>query len=235
MLAIGSALVGGCAPDARVDLNLRRSAGPAPAVTLADIYPLSLDPAAFVDQDGRSVAREFRRSDGDGVELVESLVESGAVVSRVALGRVRDGGVVIHETVRAERDLRTRFDPPMVFAPTGLSPGESLEQTLRVETFGLDDPERSTGQGTGVHTLTRLDDAFAPGETPVAVFRSSLELRIGPALVSTTTEYALSPGIGLVRRASVRSVRVFGLVVERESESLRREDSPSSGDSADSP
>jgi hypothetical protein len=235
MLAIGSALVGGCAPDARIDLDLRRPAAPDGVISLDNVYPFTVEPATFVDQDGRSVVREFRRPGADRVELVESLVESGTVVSRVTLGRSGDGGVVIHETVRAGRDLRTRFDPPMVFAPAGLAPGESLEQSLRVETFGLDDPERSTGQGEGVHTLSRLDDAFTPGGAAVTVFRSSLELRIGPALVSTTTEYALSPGVGLVRRASVRSVRVLGLVVERESETLRREDSPWSGDSADTP
>lgn len=235
MLAIGTALVGGCVTESRVDLDLTRATGPRGAVALDDIYPLLRDRTGFVDGRGRRVVREFRPAGPGRFELLEILDDSRETLSRVALSRSDDGGVVVHETVRTERGLRTRFDPPMVFTPAALSPGETLVQSLRVETFGLDDPERSTGDGEGEHTLTRLEDAIAPDGTRVAVFRSSIELRLGPAFVSTTTEYALSPGRGLVRRASVRSVRVFGLVVERESESLRLEDSPSSGDSADRP
>lgn len=234
-LAIGTALLGGCAPDARVDLDLARPSVSQDALALDNLYPFTLARTLHIDQDDRAIAREFHQAGHDRVDLVETLVESGEVVSRVLLSREGDGSVVIHETVRTRRDLATRFDPPMVFAPVGLAPGESLEQSIKVETFGLDDPQRSTGRGEGGHTLTRLDDASTPDGIRVAVFRSSLELRIGPASVSTTTEYALAPGAGLAERASVRSVRVLGLVVERESESLRREDSPSSGDSADTP
>ncbi len=216
------------------------------AVDLARVYPFDLPPLAFTlaETDGTTTAivREFRPLPDGRTELVERDETTGTVRSRVVLSRTASGDVVIHETATPARDLLTRFDPPMLFLSAGLRPGETIEQPLRVETFTLDDPPKPKGGGDGTLTLTRTPDrAQTPNsKRSWAVLESTLRAKIGPATVETFSVYELeatggaSPG-GLRGRVAERTVRVFGLVIERESETLTGINSPAAAETADTP
>lgn len=239
--------IAGCAPrGVPTTIDPARSLEVDSAVDLAGAYPFDLPPTRFtlVNHEGARipVVREFRPRAEGRTELVERDETTGEVRSRVVLSRAAGGDVVIHETATPARDLLTRFDPPMLFLPAALAPGETFEQSLRVETFTLDDPPRPKGAGDGTLTITRAPDR-AEASNPSrswAVLESTLTARIGPATVRTHSVYALEPASdarpgscgGLRGRDATRTVRVLGFVVERESETL---DSPESAETADTP
>ncbi|MGP1310685.1 MAG: hypothetical protein ACTS27_10850 [Phycisphaerales bacterium] len=215
-------------------------------IDLAAAYPLDAAPTRYAagpsSETDDAIRRVFTALHDGRVELTETSAATGELRSRVILSRNGQGDVVIHETARPARDLLTRFDPPMLFAPAGLLPGETVEQTLRVETFTLDDPPKPKGAGEGTHTLTRRADRAMPLEPGDhwAELESRLRVRIGPASVESTSTYLLNAetgtnGPGLRLRRSARTVRVLGFVVEDEAETLRRVGSPAAGDSADTP
>lgn len=219
-------------------------------VDLAASYPFDLPALGFslVEPDGKTTAivREFRpRTDGL-TELVERDKTTGETLARVVLSRSASGDVVIHETATPDRNLVTRFDPPMLFLPAGLAPGESVEQTLRVETFTLADPPKPKGAGDGTLTITRAPDRAEAWNhaRSWAVLEATLTAHIGPATVETVSVYQLEPMAGtapggLRGRSSTREVRVFGLAVERASEVLSgfhgSVNSPEKTESADTP
>lgn len=222
---------------------------PGPPVDLGSTYPLAPGVRRYwlggPDEPGEWTERAVRALSDGRVELVES-TRAGETLSRVTLSRTPEGSVVIHETARPARNLLTRFDPPLLFAPAGLAPGETAEQTLRVETFTLDDPPRPRGAGTGAHVLTREPDRVSPADPSQrwATLESRLDIRFGAARVRTVSRYLLDapPGAGLRERAAVRTVRVLGVTVEEEHERLSRfstsdppVDSPRSAEPADSP
>jgi hypothetical protein len=217
------------------------------AVDLTAAYPLDLPPTRYslVGDDGETTTlrREFTRLDDGTVELLERLDSTDEPVSRVVLSRLANGDVVIHEIVRLQDARIMRFEPPMLFAPAGLMPGETIEQSLHIETYGLTDPRRAS-VGKGSLTLTRAKDRANASEPdhPWAVLEARLTARVGPATIETVTVYLLEPASaaergGLRERASTRTVRVLGIVIERERESLvglsPRGDSPESTGSAD--
>jgi hypothetical protein len=200
-------------------------------VDLARVYPFDLPPTRFrlIDGDGEyiPIVREFRPLADGRTELVERNETTGEVRSRVVLSRTASGDVVIHETATPARNLLTRFDPPMLFLPATLMPGETLEQTLRVETFTLAEPPKPKGAGDGTLTIRRMPDraeVLYPGRS-WAVVKSTLTALIGPATVETNSTYELepatdaSPGGQRGRRVS-RKVRVLGFVIESEFETL---------------
>ncbi len=216
------------------------------AVDLRDAYPFDLPPAEFtlINDNGQRmvIVREFRPREDGRTELVERNKTTGEMRSRVVLSRTASGDVVIHETATPARNLLTRFDPPMLFLPATLAPGDRIEQDLRVETFTLDDPPRPKGAGDGTLTIRRAKDQANAWDLtrPWAVIEATLTARIGPATVETISVYSLEPDPGGLRgRSSVREVRVFGLVVERESEALSGFHgpihSPGQAESADTP
>jgi hypothetical protein len=218
------------------------------AVDLAASYPFDPPPIAFwfVDDEGEAtvVQRAFEAREDGLVDLVERYESSGEARTRVALSRLANGDVVIHEIVQHSGDRITRFDPPMLFAPADLLPGETVEQSLRIETFTLDDPPKPNGTGQGSLTLTRAKDRANTSmpDHPWAVLEARLTARVGPATIETVTVYSLEPASatargGLRERASMRTVRVLGIVLEREREALSeldpRDESTGSVGSAD--
>ncbi len=222
----------------------------ASAVDLARAYPFDLPPGRFTltDADGEyiPIVREFRPLPDGRTELVERNETTGEVRSRVVLSRTASGDVVIHETATPSRDLHTRFDPPMLFLPAGIAPGETIEQTLRVDTFTLDEPPSPKGAGDGTLTIRRASDRAEASNLARswAVLESTLTARIGPATVETNSTYALEPATdaspgGLRTRSAARTVRVLGFVIEREIETLADPGdpihSPEGAGSADTP
>lgn len=206
-------------------------------ILLPDAYPLDAPERTYVVERGpdagKSLRRAFTRRDDGLIELRETLLETGEVVAIVVLSTDEAGGVVVHETGRPRRDLLTRFDPPMLFAPHGLAPGESTTQTLRVTTHPMSDPSRVRDRGEGTLELSRAEDRVEVGGEGVAfaTITSTLRLRLGIASVESVSVYSLSERgssdaggsalAGLRARSSAREVRVFGIVAEREEESIR--------------
>lgn len=206
-------------------------------ISLPAAYPLDAPERTYrVDQGpdaGKTLRREFIRRDDGLTELRETLAESGETVAIVVLSIDDRGGVVVHETGRPRRDLLTRFDPPMLFAPSSLAPGETTTQTLRVTTHPMSDPSRVRDRGEGTLELTREEDRVEIGResAPFATVTSTLRLRLGVASIESVSVYSLAlPGTsdaggparaGLLARSSARTVRVFGIVAEREEESIR--------------
>jgi len=244
MLGVLGAMLGGCAstapaPGARA---LEGDATPVALVDLARAYPLDPRTEAYVDADGRPVERAFRSLGAGRAELLETV--EGEAPTRVMLSRTPEGDVVIHETARPSRNLLTRFEPPLLFLKASMAPGETVEQRVRVETLTLDDPPGPRDRGEGVLTLTRLADRTPTGRDGAggawATLDAVLTLRLGPATVRSETRTTLdepsgaSPG-GLRSRDAARTVRVFGLVVERERDALRRANSSGAGDFVDTP
>lgn len=232
------ALGPGCAsspPDAVEERGgLAASSGWSP-IDLALAYPLDASAREYEivegGDSGATLRREFvARSDGL-TELREVNARTGETLSIVTLSRDERGSVVVHETVRPRRDLITRFDPPLLFAPAGLAPGQTVTQSLSVTTHTIADPSRTRDRGEGSLELTRGEDLIAEGErAPFATLTATLRLRLGVASVESVTVTTLGVGDlgpadpsrrGLRSRDSSRTVRVLGLVVEREREAIR--------------
>lgn len=229
----------GCADSPRLPDAQTPSAAiesPDAPLDLRRLYPLDPVNDRYTLDGERGIVRSFRALTDGRVELTETDAQTRETLGRVVLERTEAGDVVIHESARPARDLLTRFDPPMIFAPADLQPGETIEQSLGVRTFTLDDPPRPKSSGTADHALTRAADMADPAHPDArwAVLESTLRIRLGPAQVESVSRSSLDSR-GLRAREASRVVRVFGLAVERESERLTRVDSTPSRDSADTP
>ena len=104
-------------------VEMRAEESTLPPIDVAGAYSLHLPSKRYrlgsLYEHGEWISREFESVGNGRVELVESR-DTGAVLSRVVLSRTEAGDVVIHETSRPARNLLTRFEPPMLFAPASI-------------------------------------------------------------------------------------------------------------------
>ncbi len=156
--------------------------------------------------DGSELAWEVRRwlIAGKGKEGGEG---EGRPKTQETFVLTADGSVALAESVNHGESVVVVFEPPMVVAPAGLTPGESFTQQVRMSVYPIGS-DRQTPQTAGDATqeVTYVGDERirtpAPGPEdgawPSRHLRSVLTVQLGPAQVRNELHQWLVDGVGIV-------------------------------------
>lgn len=170
---------------------------------------------------------------GSGLEVVSLTFDEGAdpatdtpIESRyLSLARAADGSILLVSS--AEGGRTTHFDPPLIFMPASLTPGQEFENATSARVVGENGREQTSGRAT--RRITYVGDAASLGDsaeaqaatgvagTPSAfadqhlrVVSASLDMDLFPARVITTTTYWVGAE-GILREQQTTRITVLGV------------------------
>ncbi len=135
--------------------------------------------------------------------------------------RAGSGLIVMGIMLNPERRVFSIFDPPLVVFPTVLEPGAPFTQTVSMKV--TDERGRPKEQGTVTLETTLVaqqDLSLAGRSVETARVRSVFRANLKNARILRTTDRWHVPGVGPVMEHFNEEVRVFGLVVERTSQTF---------------
>lgn len=170
----------------------------------------------------------FTRNEGDDDFEVRRVVSGNDELRTFRIERLSDGSLLGETSIRLDEgvgvvilenlseDIKSRFAPYAIVAPTTLSAGETVEQAFAVRTTGR---PLTSGRGEGTTTLTGVGRQVI--ETPAGridafVVEYALSFGIGPARIALEQRSWIDPderGLGLIAEEGTERVRVFGLTV----------------------
>lgn len=180
------------------------------------------------DDEGRSGHRVVTPSE-DGSCTVAWHVGAADTNARHVnhLKRRDDGALVVTRMPNRERDVVTRFDPPLVHAYASLTRAEERSQDVTLLVADFDEPDKVTRRGSSTSTVSYLGGLRTTrnGEGVIALLvRTTLVSTFGPAKVNRTTDRWFIQGEGFIGETYTETVRVFGVVTENRSQETWRED-----------
>lgn len=230
-----SCLLTGCAiapPDTPSDLG---SAG-AP-MTPQTTYPQLLDAidrgvsesSSYSIVSGLSAGDNLKRSIEPGrsassgsAALVTWRIEGAEAPQQVAtVLRLEDGALATERMVSFDRDVVTRFTPPLMLFPAALEQGVPVATDVEMEIASIDSPDRVTRTGTGTFVIELMGTESLQTEAGERVkalrVRTTLDSVFGPARVVRYTDrwFRARPPYRVVGERFEETVRVFGLVTDR--------------------
>lgn len=135
------------------------------------------------------------------------------------LDRGADGAILL--TTSAEGERTTLFEPPLVFMPPSLAPGDTFEASTDARVVNSKGREQASGHATRSVTYqgdqtpeAALQSTGQPGEAlstePLRIVRATLELDLFPARVLTTTTYWIDTH-GIRREQQTTNVWILGV------------------------
>jgi hypothetical protein len=128
---------------------------------------------------------------------------------RLVMARAADGSVLLVSSTVGSRT--TTFDPPLVYMPPALRPGEPFEHATQAEVVG--ESGRRQAGGRAVRRLEYLGDEGGDGVDGAGglrVVQAELDLDLFPARVVSSTTFWVD-GRGIVRERQVNRVWVLGV------------------------
>ncbi len=145
-----------------------------------------------------------------------SLESAGQTVRTLTLQRDPDGSTALVTLAEPAAGRTLSFDPPLLMMPAQLQAGQVLEdEATATET---DDAGRTkrTGQAT-----VRIEPTNPPQfahTVPTHGILRTLQIKMGPALIERQTTIAVIAPHIWAGEHSTRTVKVFGLTVDRDEE-----------------
>ncbi|MEM1166856.1 MAG: hypothetical protein AAGI30_11265 [Planctomycetota bacterium] len=139
------------------------------------------------------------------------------VRERLLIAR-EDGSVVVPRMHNTSRRLITIFDPPILFLPGPLEPGQRIEQEVELTVRPASEPDRIEREGTGTLTIESVgqQEVTIDGQTErISLIRTTFESDFGVARVQRQTEWWIGRRDGLIAVREDEEVRVLGFVSER--------------------
>jgi len=135
--------------------------------------------------------------------------------------RAGSGLIAMGIMLNPERRVDTTFEPPLVIFPAVLDPGSPFTQTVSMKVTDERGRPKEQGSATIETTLLARQHLTLAGRTVETervrtVFRANLK---NARIVRTTDRWHI-PGVGPVMEHFDEEVRVFGLVVERTSQTF---------------
>ena len=208
-------------------------------LTADELYPLI---TSAIDE-GKGASMAFRILSGDdkgdtGHRVVEATDDNTCTVAWHVgdpeneprhtnhLERDARGNLIVTKMPNRERDVVTRFDPPLIHARPETTRAEERSQDVKMLVADYEDPDDIDRRGSSTNTITYLGDATTTmnGETVTAMLvRTTLVSTFGPAKVNRTTDRWFVPDRGLVGESYTETVRVFGVVSEEREQEIWRD------------
>lgn len=131
------------------------------------------------------------------------------------------GAINMARMLNLERGVITTFDPPLVIFPDALTPQSPFTQTVDMKVTTEKGNPKERGKASLEMTLTARQDITISGQTLAAdVVRSVFSADLQNAKVQRITDRWHVPDRGVVMETFEEQVRVFGLVVERTSQTI---------------
>jgi len=231
-LILAAVLLGACASPPHAPSNLSTPACP---LIAADLFP---DRRQHKRYDAAQPDTPFIRRTltpapdtgaGPGLEVrsltfnadSDPAVDTPVESRFLSLARATDGAILL--VTSSEGGRTTHFDPPLIFMPASLEPGQQFEHSTTARVVGENGREQTSGRATRHVTYSGDAEAVDSGESgeaatasllarpgPFRVVSARLDMDLFPARVVTTTTYWVNAA-GIVREQQTTAVTVLGL------------------------
>ncbi len=144
-----------------------------------------------------------------------SLESEGQTIRTLTLQRGPDESTALVTLAEPGAGRTLSFDPPLLMMPAQLTAGQIVED----EATATETDDSGRVQRTGRATV-RIEPAPVPefAESASHAIRRTLQIRLGPALIERQTTIAIAPPDTWMGERSTRTVKVFGLTVDRDEE-----------------
>lgn len=215
ILLIPCALLAACAPHKPIPVaNLAPASSPLHAADVFPNHPQSKHYAA-VEPGAPFILRTLTPTPDGGLDVHSRIFTAGSDPTRdtpiedriLRLSRAPDGAILLISS--AEADRTTLFEPPLIYMPTLLAPGQTFESATDARVVNAAGRQQSSGRAT--RRLTYAGDQATP-DAP-RILQGQLELALFPARVLTNTTFWVTPE-GIIREAQRTDIRIFGLPAE---------------------
>lgn len=136
-------------------------------------------------------------------------------------------GLVMSEITNDDRDVITRFDPPLTMFPGKLRRGETYTQKVAMTVHPADTPERIQNRGTGtVEIALDMKQAVqtAGGAVETVRVKTVFTTDLGVAKVVRTTYAWFEPGVGLIAERFEENIRALLVPLESSGQTIIRQE-----------
>jgi len=181
-------------------------------------------------EEGERLRMTITPGDEDGHWLmVRRMIQSDEIVRTDRFRRGEDGEAILLATVEHDRDLVTRFDPPLRILPRTLPPDESRTSDASLTVRPVRDPStiRHSGEGGFRIELMGRERIEAGGET-IEAYRvhTRLTVDLGVAQGVFEADRWWAEGVGLVAERLDERITVLGIPSKQTDMRIRLAEAP---------
>ncbi|TVQ30490.1 MAG: hypothetical protein EA376_12640 [Phycisphaeraceae bacterium] len=223
---VGAVSAAGCrsAPiDVGEDLGFMQEAAPGKVLSGHDAMPAKASRFTYAITEGRGAGSDViiiqERDENDEIVWIVSRAPANDPDKPTRRDRIRyedDGSIVLLETHNIDRDVISRFDPPLIILPSELKPDDPHEQKLTMTLHPPSTPDRERDRGDARNTITLVaSQRLETGDGGFDALRieAVLEADLRAAKVLNKTDTWIVPETGMVAERYNEEARAFGIVV----------------------